>query len=231
MLDRLDDAFVSQRRFVDDASHELRTPITIIRGNLEVMGDDPQDRAATVALVTDELDRMTRIVNDLLDLAKVEQPDFVQPEPIDLAEFLEELASKASALDERPWVIEATDYVVFEADRHRLTQAMMNLLQNAADYSPEGRPVHIGGRLRWGTVRLWVRDEGEPISKENQKQIFGRFARVESGPRSTKGAGLGLAIVNAIAWAHGGSATVDADDDKGNVFTITVPVERANSQA
>lgn len=230
MLDRLDDAFVSQRRFVDDASHELRTPITIIRGNLEVMGDDPQERAATVALVTDELDRMTRIVNDLLDLAKVEQPDFIQPEPIDLAEFLEELVSKATALDERPWLIEATDYVVFEADRHRLTQAMMNLLQNAADYSPEGRPVHVGGRLRWGTVRLWVRDEGEPISEENRKKIFGRFSRVESGPRSTKGAGLGLAIVNAIAWAHGGSATVDADDS-GNTFTITVPVEPAGTNA
>jgi two-component system OmpR family sensor kinase len=230
MLDRLDEAFISQRRFVDDASHELRTPITVIRGNLEVMGDDPQERAATVALVTDELDRMTRIVDDLLDLAKVEQPDFIQSEPIDLAEFIEELVSKASALDDRPWLIEATDYVVIEADRHRLTQAMMNLLQNAADYSPEGSPVHIGGRVRWGTVKLWVRDEGEPISEEDRKRIFGRFSRIESGPRSSDGAGLGLAIVNAIAWAHGGSADLEAATENGNIFTITLPVEPSSTR-
>lgn len=230
MLDRLDDAFVSQRRFVDDASHELRTPITVIRGNLEVMGDDPQERAATVALVTDELDRMTRIVNDLLDLAKVEQPDFIQPEPIDLAEFVGELVSKASALDDRPWLIEKTDDAIIHADRHRLTQAMMNLLQNAADYSPAGSPVHIGGGLERGNARLWVRDEGEPISEADRKRIFGRFSRVESGPRSTKGAGLGLAIVNAIAWAHGGSAAVAESDQGGNLFTITVPVEYSGSR-
>jgi two-component system OmpR family sensor kinase len=225
MLDRLDDAFASQRQFVDDASHELRTPITVIRGNLEVMGDDPQERSATVALVTDELDRMTRIVNDLLDLAKVEQPDFVQPEPIDLAEFTAELAVKAAALDNRPWLVETTDFVVIEADRHRLTQAMMNLLQNAADYSPPGTPVYIGGRLRWGSVKLWVRDEGVPITEGDRKGIFGRFSRIESGPRNTEGAGLGLAIVSAIAWAHGGSVSVDVGEEGGNIFTITIPAE------
>jgi len=84
MLDRLTSAFTAQRAFVDDAGHELRTPITIVRGHLELMGDDPQDRADTVTLVTDELDRMTRIVEDLLMLATSEQPDFVRPELIEL---------------------------------------------------------------------------------------------------------------------------------------------------
>lgn len=87
MLDRLDEVFESQSRFIDDAGHELRTPITVIRGNLEVMGDDPSERRETISLVTDELDRMGRIVDDLLDLANVEQPEFVQVAPFDLAEF------------------------------------------------------------------------------------------------------------------------------------------------
>ena len=224
MLDRLDDAFASQRRFIDDAGHELRTPITVIRGNLEVMGDDPAERSATVALVTDELDRMSRIVDDLLDLAKAEQPDFIQTGPIDLGEFTNDLVAKASALDEREWVVEAVDHVVVEGDRHRLNQAMMNLIRNAAEHSPAGTRVLIGSRLDWrGNVRLWVRDEGEAISPEDRARIFERFARVESGRRKTEGAGLGLAIVAAIAEAHGGHVTLENPESGGNLFTITFP--------
>ena len=86
MLDRLQAAFASQRAFVSDASHELRTPITIVRGHLEVMGDDPQERRETVALVTDELDRMSRFVDDLLLLARAELDDFLRLEPVDVAD-------------------------------------------------------------------------------------------------------------------------------------------------
>lgn len=228
MLDRLDEAFASQRRFVDDAGHELRTPITVIRGNLEVMGDDPEDRAETVALVTDELDRMSRIVDDLLDLAKAEQPDFIQPAPMDLGEFTNDLATKAAALDDREWKVEGVDHVVIEADRHRLNQAMMNLIRNAAEHSPAGTTVRIGSRLDWrGRVHLWVGDEGESIPPEDRERIFDRFARVETERRKTEGAGLGLAIVSAIAEAHGGHVEVDAPGTGGNVFTVVIPSEPA----
>ena len=98
MLDRLERAFASQRAFVDDAGHELRTPITIVRGHLELMGDDPAEREETVALVTDELDRMGRIVDDLLLLAKAEQADFLRPGPLDLDVLTDELYAKAQAL-------------------------------------------------------------------------------------------------------------------------------------
>lgn len=224
MLDRLDEAFASQRRFVDDAGHELRTPITVIRGNLEVMGDDPEDRAETVALVTDELDRMSRIVDDLLDLAKAEQPDFIQHAPMDLGEFTTDLATKAATLDDREWKVESADHVVIEADRHRLSQAMMNLIRNAAEHSPVGTRVRIGSRLDWrGRVHLWVGDEGEPITPQDRERIFDRFARVETERRKTEGAGLGLAIVAAIAEAHGGDVEVDAPEAGGNVFTIVIP--------
>lgn len=224
MLDRLDEGFASQRRFIDDAGHELRTPITVIRGNLEVMKDDPKDREETIALVTDELDRMSRIVDDLLDLAKAEQPDFVQPAPMDLGEFTTDLVTKAKALDQRPWLVESADHVVVEADRHRLNQAMMNLIRNAVEHTPPGTPIRIGSKLDTGhDVSLWVGDEGEPIPDEDRARIFERFARIESGRRRTEGAGLGLAIVTAIAQAHGGEVQLESEDRIGNVFTITIP--------
>ncbi|HEX6298906.1 MAG TPA: ATP-binding protein [Acidimicrobiia bacterium] len=224
MLDRLDEGFASQRRFIDDAGHELRTPITVIRGNLEVMGDDVKDREETIALVTDELDRMSRIVNDLLDLAKAEQPDFVQPAPMDLGEFTTDLVTKAKALDDRPWLVESSDHVVVEADRHRLNQAMMNLIRNALEHTPPDTPVRIGSRLDRGhDVRLWVGDEGKPIPEEDRARVFERFARIELGRRGTEGAGLGLAIVTAIAEAHGGEVQLESEEKIGNVFTIIIP--------
>lgn len=228
MLDRLNEAFSSQRRFIDDAGHELRTPITIIRGNLEVMGDDPLERAQTVALVTDELKSMARIVDDLLDLAKAEQPDFIQTAPVDLAELTRDLATKAAALDERPWLVESGPDAVIEADRHRLNQAMMNLLRNAAEHSPKGAAVHIGSRLLDDEVHLWVRDEGEAIAESDRQRIFERFSRVATGRRRTEGAGLGLAIVSAIASAHGGEVRVDPAPELGNIFTIVIPARDAN---
>lgn len=225
MLDRLDEVFESQSRFIDDAGHELRTPITVIRGNLEVMGDDPIERRETIRLVTDELDRMGRIVDDLLDLANVEQPEFVQAAPFDLAEFTRELVSRAEALDEREWIVEHEEHAVVVADRHRLNQAMMNLISNAADYSRRDSPVWLGSQIYDGNIRLSVRDSGPPIPEDQRERIFERFARAETERRRTKGAGLGLSIVRAIAEAHGGTVKLESNDDGGNVFTIELPVE------
>lgn len=223
MLDRLDDAFASERRFIDDAGHELRTPITVIRGHLELMGDDPDDREETVKVVTDELDRMSRIVDDLLDLAKAEQPDFVQPVPIDLDEFIRELVGKATALEERPWHVERAEPGQFHADRHRLNQAMMNLARNAVEHTPTGSPVHVGGEFADSSVVLWVRDEGPGVDEEDRQRIFERFSRGESSRTRTEGAGLGLAIVSAIAEAHGGSVEVDDPPEGGARFTLYIP--------
>lgn len=223
MLDRLDNAFASERRFIEDAGHELRTPITVIRGHLELMGDEPEDRKETVEVVTDELDRMSRIVDDLLDLAKAEQPDFIQPGPIDLDEFIRDLVGKATALEERPWLVERAEPGQFHADRHRLNQAMMNLARNAVEHTPSGTPVHIGGEIGGSTVVLWVRDEGPGIEEQDRQRIFERFSRAESARSRTEGAGLGLAIVAAIAEAHGGTVSVDDPPEGGARFTLTIP--------
>jgi two-component system, OmpR family, sensor kinase len=223
MLGRLDDAFAAERRFIDDAGHELQTPITVIRGNLELMGDDPEDREETVKIVTDELDRMSRIVDDLLDLAKAEQPDFIQPGPIDLDEFIRELVVKATALDDRPWHVERAEPAQFRADRHRLNQAMMNLARNAVEHTPAGTPVHVGGEIGGNAAVLWVRDEGPGIAEQDSQRIFERFSRAESARPRTEGAGLGLAIVSAIAEAHGGTVRAETPPEGGARFTLTIP--------
>jgi signal transduction histidine kinase len=224
MLDRLEEAFSTQRRFIDDAGHELRTPITIIRGHLELMGDDADERRETMALVMDELDRMTRIVDDLLVLAKAEQPGFIDRHPIDVAELTEEIAAKASALGDRGWQVESVARVVIEADRQRLTQAAMNLARNAAEHTAAGTPVYLGSRDDADEVRIWVRDEGPGITDVDRARIFERFARGASGRRRTEGAGLGLAIVRAIAEAHGGRVELDSSPGIGSTFSIVVPI-------
>ncbi|MBA2337497.1 MAG: HAMP domain-containing histidine kinase [Acidimicrobiia bacterium] len=224
MLDRVEAGFGAQRRFIDDAGHELRTPITIIRGHLELMGDDPEERVETVELVTDELDRMARIVDDLLDLAKAEQTDFVQTSPVNLGDFTRDLAHKAAALGERPWVVEEAADTVIHADRHRLNQAAMNLMRNALEHTPASAATWIGSSTENGTARLWVRDDGPGIPIEEQSRLFDRFARGKVGRRTTGGAGLGLAIVKAIAEAHQGRVTVDSAPGQGTVVTISLPI-------
>ncbi|MFF0448434.1 ATP-binding protein [Streptomyces sp. NPDC004609] len=147
MLDRLERAFAAQREFVDDAGHELRTPITIVRGHLELMGDDPAEREQTVRIVMEELDRMSRIVEDLLLLAKAERPDFVAPEPVQLGELTADVFVKARALGERDWQLaEAADAEV-RLDPQRITQAMVQLVQNAVQHTVPGQRVSIGSRI------------------------------------------------------------------------------------
>ena len=226
MLDRLQVAFSSQRNFINDASHELRTPITIIRGHLELMGDDPQEREETVALVTDELDRMSRFVDDLLLLAKAEQPNFLKPEKLDLAPLVTEIYAKAIALSsDRHWQLDCNSPGKIIADRQRLTQAMINLAQNATQHTKAGDTIALGCQLIKDSVRLWVRDTGEGISLADQHRIFERFARTAKSQRRSEGAGLGLAIVRAIAQAHGGKIELVSRPRCGSTFTIVLPVE------
>jgi signal transduction histidine kinase len=224
MLDRLEHAFATQRRFIDDAGHELRTPITIIRGHLELMSDDAEERRETIYLVTDELDRMARLVDDLLLLARSEQRDFLDLRAIDVAELTRELGSKASAMAERRWNVDQVAEVVMVADRQRLTQALMNLVRNAVEHTKEGEEILIGSRNVGDDVLLWVTDNGEGISPAEHERIFQRFARGRAGRRTSDGAGLGLAIVDAIAKAHGGRVALESQPGMGSTFTLVLPI-------
>ncbi len=225
MLDRLETAFASQKAFISDAGHELRTPITIIRGHLDVMGDDPEERRETLELVGDELDRMGRLVNDLLLLARASRPDFLQPETLDLDDLTRELFAKASGLAKRDWRLAAVGSGRIVADRQRLTQALMNLSQNAVAHTHEGDAVELGSQLANGDVRLWVRDTGPGVPEHEQARIFERFARAEGSASRGDGAGLGLAITRAIAEAHGGHVELDSHPGDGARFTVAIPTE------
>ncbi len=231
MLDRLQGAFASQREFVDDAGHELRTPITIIRGNLEVMGDDPVERAEVVRLCTDELDRMSRIVEDLLVLAKSERPDFVCVAPVELAELTSDIDAKVRSLADRHWILETCGDGEVRIDAQRITQAVVQFAQNAVQHTTAGGVIRIGSSIRRQgnrkIVALWVADAGPGVRAEDAEAIFERFSRGSTGGARTHrtGAGLGLAIVRAIAEAHGGRVRLDSVPGSGAKFTVEVPAE------
>ncbi|MBE9171325.1 HAMP domain-containing protein [Pleurocapsales cyanobacterium LEGE 06147] len=225
MLDRLQITFDSQRDFISDAGHELRTPITIIRGHLELMGDDPQERQEILAIVTDELNRMSRFVDDLLLLARAEQQDFLRLDIVDVASLTDELFAKVKTLAERNWHLEAKGKGRIVADRQRLTQAIMNLAQNATQHTKADEAIALGSALERGNARFWVRDTGEGIAWEDQQRIFERFARTANSYRRSEGAGLGLAIVRAIAQAHGGRVELISRLGEGATFTLIIPID------
>jgi signal transduction histidine kinase len=223
MLDRLETAFATQREFLDDAGHELRTPITIVRGHLELLDvSDPADAAETRALLLDELDRMSRLVEDLIVLAKAERPDFLQIDLVDIGRLTDDVVDKARALGSRRWRIEARSSAVVIADRHRLTQALVQLAENAVKFSGPDDEVLVGSSSDGEWVRLWVRDHGPGVPPEHVERIFERFQRTAGADR-TAGSGLGLAIVRAIAEAHGGRAWAESRPGRGATFQLRIP--------
>lgn len=226
MLDRVDTAFATQREFLDDAGHELRTPITVLRGHLELIQPDTTLPGDTRMLLLDELDRMSRIVDDLVTIAKSERPDFIQPGPVDIADLTLDIADKARALALRDWQVDADAVIVTDIDRQRIVQAWMNLARNAAQHTNTDDTIIIFGRHDDGRLDLGVADTGEGIADHDRNRIFDRFARGTSARRTdADGAGLGLAITNAIAAAHHGELHVEDTPGGGATFTIRIPTD------
>ncbi|HXV93991.1 MAG TPA: HAMP domain-containing sensor histidine kinase [Pseudonocardia sp.] len=230
MLDRVETGVAAQRRFVDDAGHELRTPITIVRGHLEVLDPgDPDDVRATVALVDDELGRMNRLVSDLLLLARSEQPQFLQAEPVDVGALTEDVFGKVVRLGDREWALETAARVDAVLDPQRITQALVALADNACRHTRAGDRIAIGSQLTGGELRFWVADSGPGVAPEDRARIFERFARGSAGGPRSDGAGLGLAIVRAIAVAHRGDVLLDGVPGRGATFTVSIPAVLASA--
>ncbi len=222
MLDRLQTGFDSQRRFLDDVSHELRTPITIVRGHLELLdSQDPQDIAETTALVDDELDRMNRLVTDLLTLARAEQPEFVVPAPTDAGTLTHSIFDKIGALADRRWMLESVAWATVVLDPQRITQAMVALAHNATQHTNVKDHISLGSRIMDGNLWLWVSDSGAGLEPGTEGHVFERFGRGDSS--RPDGAGLGLAIVGAIVAAHQGRVAVDNSPGRGATFTLVLP--------
>lgn len=226
MLDRLQDALGAQRRMLDDAGHELRTPITVIRGHLELMDtDDRKDVEGTRLLALEELDRMGGLVEDLLVLAKARRPDFLSAEPTDVGDLVRRTVEKAEGLAPRTWLVDAAPSVIAVLDPRRITQAMLQLASNAVAVTHDGDPIGMGCSPSPRGVQLWVRDTGPGVPPAERLRIFDRWQSGLHHPVSGHGTGLGLAIVTAIAKAHGGSAWVtSATAAGGAMFVIEVPL-------
>jgi signal transduction histidine kinase len=231
MLDRLAEAFTSQREFIADASHELRTPITVIRGQLEVLvaqNDPSPDEVRRVErLVQAEITRISRLVDDLLVLAQAEQTNFLRKEPVDVPTFVADLWDGVSLTADRRFEVGAVPDGSLEADPDRLAQALRNLARNAIEHTAEDTgmvrlEVHRAGGTR---LEFVVVDDGPGIPATERERVFERFHRVDAGrSRSKGGAGLGLAIVRAIAEAHGGAVHAAASGNgRGARVELVLP--------
>jgi two-component system, OmpR family, sensor kinase len=223
MLDRLEGAFAHQRQFLDDAGHELRTPITIVRGHLELLDPDhAQETEATRELVLDEVDRMARLVDDMIVLAKSGRPDFLKPTDVDAGILTDDVVDKVRALGDRAWKLDQRAEGTVCVDPQRVTQALLQLATNAVRHTCAGDVIALGSSVEGDRVRWWVRDTGPGVAPGDLERIFERFQRGEQA-RGIEGSGLGLSIVRAIATAHGGDVYVDSVQGEGATFTLDVP--------
>jgi two-component system OmpR family sensor kinase len=221
--DRLRQTLESQKEFIDDATHELLTPLTIIRGHLELGLDDPTERAGAVEVVTDEVIRMTRLVDELRVLAHTRRPDFLEAEQLDAGALVREVLGKVRGLAPRDWQLKGCDGLWLVGDRHRLQQALINLAHNAVQYTGVEDRIVVGAGVDERGARLWVADTGPGVPEDEHARIFERFAYGAGGRRHPNSTGLGLAIVSAIARAHGGHVELDSTPGHGATFAIVIP--------
>ena len=229
MLDRLEDAFDRQTAFVADASHELRTPLTVIRGQLEVLALADRPEAAEVRrvekLVALEVQRMSRLVEDMLLLAQAGEEGFLRPGAIQLRPFLTDLVRGLADAGPRRLELGAIPELLVEADEGRLAQALRNLLRNAIAHTAENGVVELSVQVDGGRLRFVVDDDGPGIPVQQRAAIFDRFHRLDGArSRDAGGAGLGLAIVQAIASAHGGRVWADAAPTGGARLVLEIPL-------
>ena len=226
MADQLADAMQTQRRLLSDVSHQLRTPLTVARGHLEVLARsgaaDPDDVHATVSLVLDEIEHMKAMVERLLMLGRAMEPDFLELEPVDLRTFCLDLVDTAQVLASRRWIMPAVPDVVVVVDSAKLRGAVLNLIDNAVHATRDGDVIAVDVAVDGGDVVLAVEDSGPGIPPERRVAVLERFAR--PGAADSQGSGLGLAIVRAVAEAHGGSVTVGDSKYGGCRVALRLPV-------
>jgi two-component system OmpR family sensor kinase len=224
---QLEDTLESQKRFVADASHELRTPLTTVRGNIELLRRDPpiasEERTEIMADTTDEVDRLIRLVNQLLQLARADAGQELQREVFPIKPLLEDVCRQAKLLAQGCTIAckPAPDLLV-QGDRDALKQVLLVLVDNATTHSTPGTVVEIAARQTDDAIILSVRDNGPGIPPDMLPHIFERFYRGEVS-RSGPGAGLGLAIAKELVEAQEGTIRVESTPGKGSLFTVILP--------
>ena len=225
MLARLEEAFGTQRRFLADASHELRTPLTVARGQIELLADElDADKRHLCVLATDELDRMARIVDDLLLLARLDEGTELRQEPVEVELVLREALLRAMLLAPRKVSVEAEPDLFVLADPDRLLQVLTNLVANAVQHTDERGRIVIASKRQNGHVLVRVSDNGHGIPPDELAHVFERFYRGRAAKANAAGgSGLGLAIAASIVTAMHGTIGARPTSERGAAFTVTLP--------
>lgn len=228
MLERLQAAFVRERRFVADAAHELRTPLTIVKGRLGVTLNQERSREEyknALQALEPEVDRLIRLTNDLLFLARVDQNRLRwQTQALDLSNFLAVIVEQMQPLAQAQQITlkeNISPSLVVHGDPDHLISLFLNLLDNAIKYTPALGQVVVHAKCKGTDLQVKIRDTGPGISPEHLPHVFERFYRVEADrSRSTGGTGLGLAIADEIARLHGGRLEVQSEPHRGTMFIV-----------
>jgi heavy metal sensor kinase len=231
MFRRLDEAFQHNKRFMADASHELRTPLTVVQCELEAVRDltanDPQAREI-VANIIEDVEGLTRIVEELFALCRLDAGEAHQESvPFDFGSLVATTTDQMAVLaeDKRIRISKEAASVTIHGDRTRLKQVAVNLINNAIKFTPPGGAIRVAVQAQNGHAIFEVADNGIGIPRDALPHVFERFFRVaKARSREVGGAGLGLAIVQAICTAHGGSVAVESDEGKGSRFIVKLPL-------
>ncbi len=228
LVDRVDRALEGQRQFLADTSHELRTPLTTVRGNLDLLGRDlpTAERAEILRETREEVDRVARLVRDLLLLAESGEPTPAERRPVRLDVLAREVASRVAGPEIRRLSVQ-TEPVSIVGEEDRLRQLVGNLVENALRHaSSEPHAVHLSVRRQAPNAVLTIEDDGPGVPQAALSRVFDRFYRVDRArSRARGGTGLGLAIVRHVAEAHGGRAQAENRPQGGARFTVVLPAE------
>jgi heavy metal sensor kinase len=227
MMDRLEEGFRRQREFVSDASHELRSPLTVLRGRIEQLTDRAGDREAVAGEAEElmrEVRRMERMTDDMLTLAKAERGSLLQRRRIPIDDFVADLRRDLPLLGERHYSVESGLHGELDADPDRLAQVLRNLVTNAVRHTAGDGHIEVAIASQDGAAVFAVRDDGTGIAPDELSRIFDRFHRTDEGrSRAEGGSGLGLAIAKAIVEAHGGTITVASPPGQGATVRFSIP--------
>jgi two-component system OmpR family sensor kinase len=241
MVDRLGSALEAQRRFVADASHELRTPLTSLEGLSEMllMGADQGDTTViqrSVRAMHKELARLGRLVADLLTLSRLDSTTPITLKTLDASKLVSDVAEQMRPLAEARQIALSALYaepVLVEGEADKLKQVLLNLVDNALRYTPDGGRVALSATQNpaAGKAQIRVSDTGQGIAPEDQARIFDRFYRADlARTRANGNTGLGLAIARAIVEVHGGTIGVQSTPGEGATFTVTLPTSKPSEQ-
>lgn len=236
LLSRLENSFKEQQRFIADASHELRTPLAVLRGESEVALSKPRtttEYQESLSLIKDEAERLSRIVEDLFILARqpIDAPATLVKESLSLNEVVKDCARAGQVLANQKGVRLRTEAdsapIILNGDDELLKRMLLNLLDNAVKYTPEGGEIAVTLTRENGNALITVRDTGIGIGPDQQARVFDRFYRVDKArSRALGGAGLGLSIARWIVEAHAGVIYVESEAGKGSSFTVELPLQK-----